>query len=138
MAAKPHPHGFLRRLRPLVAMAVLDLLPACTRLSAQDDLPAVIAEAGAASRAELARVVSEALDGAPVMLAEDALVHADRLVIERARSRDPAGRTLDGRIVEPPERFRLVRSGAQCVLIRERDGARFALRGIRCVRVTDR
>lgn len=126
------------RLRPLAAIVLLDLLPACTRLSAQDELPAVIAEAGAASRDELARTLRDALGGAPVMLADDALVHVDRLVIERARSGDPAGRILDGRVVEPPERFRLVLSGARCVLIRERDGARFPLRATRCVRMTDR
>jgi hypothetical protein len=116
----------------------LHVLWGCTTLSAQDDVPAVITGADAASRAQLQRTVSEALGGAPVTLADDALEHDDRLIVERARLLDPAGRRVDGRALEAPERFRLALSGSSCVLIREADGARFALRATRCRAQTDR
>jgi len=118
--------------RLLFGVAVLDVLFACTTLSAQDDVPALIVAPDAASREELSRVVSAALGGAPVTLADDALVHDDRLVIERARVLDPAGRRIDGRSVEPPEQFRLVISGSRCLLIREADGSRLPLDATRC------
>jgi hypothetical protein len=76
--------------------------------------------------------VSGALNGAPVTLADDALVHDDTLVVERAPHRDASGRPLDGRETGRPEHFRLVRNDTRCVLIRERTGRRWTLASATC------
>jgi hypothetical protein len=99
--------------------------------SAQD-APAVVANPGPDTRAELRRVVSEALNRASVTLAEDALVHETTLTVERARARDAEGRPLDGRERGRPEHFRLVKSGESCVLVQESTGRRFPLSGVTC------
>jgi hypothetical protein len=105
---------------------------ACPARPESPDVPAVLAGATAESRRELARVVSDALNGAPVTLADDALVREDTLVVERAARRDPEGRPLDGRETGRPERFRLVRSGSRCVLVHETTGRRFTLSAATC------
>jgi len=94
--------------------------------------PAVLVQPTAASRAELARVVSRAMNGAPVTLADDALTADGTLVVERAERRDASGRPLTGRDSGRPEHFRLVKDGARCVLIQERTGQRFTLESTRC------
>ena len=85
-----------------------------------------------ASREELARVVSAALHGAPVTLADDALTKESVLIIERAGIRDAHGVRIDGRVMEKPEEFRLVKSGSQCVLIHRRAGERHTLTHATC------
>ena len=52
--------------------------------------------------------------------------------LERARQSDPSGLPAQGRERGMPERFRLVKSGADCVLIHERTGQRFTLRDTTC------
>ena len=102
---------------------VLLLLAAC--VSAQADVPAIIDQPTQESRAELARAVSRALDGARVALADDALTHDSLLVIEKAQ--------LLGRDLDRPERFRLVRTGTQCALVHERTGRRTTLASATCL-----
>jgi len=87
--------------------------------SADRDVPALIRDPTPESHAELARVVSEWLGGAPVTLAADALADESRLIIERREPRDAQGRPLSGRSYERPERFRLVLRGKRCFLVRE-------------------
>ena len=84
------------------------------------------------SRAALSRAVSEALNGAKVKLAADALTKTDVLIIEREQALDPAGHPLNGRERETPEQFQLVKSGDQCVLIHRRTERRFTLAGVAC------
>jgi hypothetical protein len=95
-------------------------------------VPAVITNPGPKSRAELARVVSRALHGAPLTLAEDALTRESTLIIERARTHGPDGTALLGRDPGRPQRFRLVKRGARCELVHEGSGRRFLLSSARC------
>jgi hypothetical protein len=107
-------------------------LAACLVRSTPPDVPAVLTGPTAESRAELVRVVSHALNGVPVTLADDALTVESSLIVERTRRRDPQGRPLDGRETGRPERFRLVRSGSRCVLIHEGTERRFTLASADC------
>lgn len=107
-------------------------LAACLARPAPRDVPAVLTNPTAESRAELARVVSRALDRAAVTLADDALTRDDTLLVDRAIRRDAQGVPLDGRATGRPERFRLVRSGVQCVLVHERTGRRWPLSAATC------
>ena len=108
------------------------VLAACVSSASRSDEPAVITAPTPASREELARVVSAALHGAPVTLADDALTKENLLFIERARIRDANGVPIDGRAREQPEQFQLVKSGSQCVLIHRRTGERHALTHTTC------
>jgi hypothetical protein len=97
------------------------------------DPPAVIVNPSDASRMELARVVREALHGAPVTLADDALTASNTLVIEHANPRDASGLPLDGRSLYRPERFELFAHKSRCVLLQSRTGLRWTLRHTACV-----
>ena len=105
---------------------------ACRTVAAPRDAPAVIVDPTAESRAALARAVGAALNGAQVSLADDALTGRSTLAIERVRRRDASGLPLNGRELGRPELFRLVKSGAECVLVHERSGRRFALADTAC------
>src|SRR6266403_4805783 len=118
-------------LRGVVAGSVL-LLTACEAFSAQPDIAAVIVHPTAASRAELSRAVSLALQGAPVTLADDALTRDSLLIIEPRHPRDANGLPLNGRERGKPEQFRLVKSGARCVLIHYSTGKRRVLKSTAC------
>jgi hypothetical protein len=114
----------------LLAAAAL-ATAACGSLTAQDS-PGVIVSPSAATRAELARVVSSAMNGQPVTLADDALTRESTLTIERRTPPGEQGRAATGRTVEEPVRFRLVVRENGCVLVREADGRAFPLEGVRC------
>jgi hypothetical protein len=83
-------------------------------------------------RAELVRVVREALHRPQVTLADDALTREGVLIIERARVRGPDGTPALGRDTGRPERFRLVKIGLRCELVHERSGRRFPLSQATC------
>jgi hypothetical protein len=115
--------------------AALLSLAACKTAPIRQELPAVIAGNSSRSRAEIAAAVSSALNGVPVTLADDALTRESTLILERARHRDASGVPAQGRETGMPERFRLVKSGADCVLVHESSGRRFTLRETTCAPV---
>jgi hypothetical protein len=121
-------------MAPTTAPAVVALLVllACHGRPGPRDVPAVITEPTAESRAELRRVVSGALHGAPVTIADDALVGESTLVVERVQARDASGVPLSGRERGRPERFRLVKNASACVLVHEGSGRRFTLGAATC------
>lgn len=116
----------------VVALASFLLPVACTTLSAQQDVPALITNPSEQSRAELLRVVSGALNGAAVAIADDALTRESVLTIEQRPPRELEGRPLTGRVLGMPEQFRLVINGARCALLHQSDGMRFELTATRC------
>jgi hypothetical protein len=115
----------------LFALILGASLAACGSL--HGERPAVIAAPSASERAELARAVTLAFDGAPVTLADDAFTRDSVLSVERRTPAGPQGRAATGRTLDEPARLRLVLDGARCELVREVDGRRFPLRGVRCV-----
>ena len=125
-------------------LAVVLLVSGCaTRERALDppteaDPPALLVAPSAETRHELAHAVSEALNGASVHVADDALTTESHLIITRAERRDAAGRLLLGRSTETPERFDLVKHGDACILVQERTARRWPLKSARCIRATDR
>ncbi len=107
-------------------------LAACATVPPTRDVPAVITSPTPKSSAELVRVVREALHGAPVLVADDALTRESTLIIERAPARAPDGTPLSGRDLDRPHHFHLVKNGTRCVLVQERSGRRFALTDATC------
>jgi hypothetical protein len=112
---------------------VLGSLPCIAAWPDSSDPPGVIVSPSDASRTELARVVREALHGAPVTLADDALTTSNTLIIEHANPRDAQGLPLDGRSLYRPERFELFARKSRCVLVQSRTGRRWTLRHTACV-----
>ncbi len=92
--------------------------------AAEEGVPAVIVDPTPGSRAALLQAVTDLLDGAQPLLADDALTRESTLLIER--------RHLEGRDRGTPEHFRLLRIGAQCVLVRESTGQRSVLVETKC------
>jgi hypothetical protein len=92
-------------------------LPACRAWPADAAVAAIVIHPTAASRAALERAVSQSFHGAPIRLADDALTRDSLLVVGRAQARDVRGLPLNGRELEHPQHFRLLRRGSQCVLL---------------------
>lgn len=105
---------------------------ACAPRTAQPDTPAVLTAPTDATRAELLRVVSGAMNGAPLTLAADALTTDDTLIVERAARRDAREMNLGGREMGKPAHFRLVKHGSACVLIHVESGRRWTLDSATC------
>jgi hypothetical protein len=116
----------------VLTMAGMLSLAACATTSGRRDLPAVLTNPTAESRAALARAVSGALNGAPITIADDALTRDSALIIERPQPRTADGVPLSGRERGRPEHFRLVKNGSRCVLVHERTGKRWTLKAATC------
>jgi len=123
----------VRAASGLVSIAALGLVLACGTLRGQSPVPALLLSPSAPTRAELGRVINEALH-VPVRLADDALVHDSVLIVDRTVARDSAGIPLEGRGRGKPEHFQLVMQGSSCVLIQDRTGKSWVLRSATCVR----
>ena len=122
-------------MRRLLIACALASVGACKTAPIRQDAPAVILEPSPRSREELAGAMSAALNGVTVTLADDALTRESTLVLERAKHRDASGLPVQGREMGMPERFRLVKSGTECVLVHEGTGRRFTLRETTCAPV---
>ncbi len=105
---------------------------ACQSFAVDDGVPARIVAPTDASRAALQAAVDQALH-TRVTLADSALTTSSVLTIERKIPRSIDGQDAYGRTMEPPIRFELHKSGADCLLVDTRDGSRLVLRDTECV-----
>lgn len=115
----------------MILASTLALFGCLVRL-APPDVPAVLTNPTGRTHAELARAVSRAMNGTPVTIADSALTSDDVLIVDRVVRRDARGVELNGRETGRPEHFRLVKSGARCVLVHERTGWRWTLKSATC------
>ena len=93
--------------------------------------PAAIMESTPAGRTDIQQAVAAAL-GKDVLIAADALTKSSLLIVERHIPRTMEGRIASGRMLDPPETFRLVLEGGQCVLVHDRTGDSYLLENARC------
>ncbi|MBC3931192.1 hypothetical protein [Undibacterium curvum] len=107
-------------------------LSACQLTGAAGLQPAVLTQPEGASAQELRRVIAELSGFSSVMLAEDDLTRSSELVIERRHQYRPNGDLIQGRDLEPPQRFRLLQGGAQCWLLHLNSGQQRLLQGLSC------
>lgn len=101
--------------------------------SLQGNVPAIIVNPTAESRAELHQAVSNMLSGADVTLADEALTNSSVLTIERKRIGSLESPPLSGRDLGTPERFHLLLTGTGCVLVHESDESTVSLTETDCV-----
>lgn len=104
----------------------------CQTMNASADVPAVITEPDEASHAAIKAALAASFGGQDVLIADDALTQTSLLTIERGPHRTINNPSPDGRILTEPFRFRLVRSGQDCVLIDLRDDSRQVLANTSC------
>lgn len=116
----------------LVFVLALVTLPATPAWAEPWGAPAVITHPTAASHADLERAVSLAFHGMHVRLADDALTREDLLIVARAQARDSRGLPLNGREIERPQHFRLLRRRSQCVLVHVESGRARVLKHTTC------
>lgn len=96
-------------------------------LQNDSDLPATLVDTTAQTRSELNQVVSLALLGVDVTLADDALTKTSLLVIERRKPQNISSDRIMGRDLSTPDQFRLVTNGGQCILVHQKNGKRYLL-----------
>lgn len=116
-----------------VILGTLLLITACNTPSRAEDVPAVIVEPNEEGRAELLSAVSGMLNDRPINLADSALTSSSLLTIERKQHRSLQGQPATGRLMESPERFRLVQHEDECILIHLDSGTRTTLENVTCV-----
>ena len=113
-------------------MAAL-MFSGCQTIDAAADVPALINEPDDASRAALRDTISSIFGGRDILLADDALTKTSLLLIERNVRGSMNAPPATGRVLEEPIRFRLVKSGEDCVLVDLRDESRHVLADTDCV-----
>jgi hypothetical protein len=113
-------------------IALVGILFCAALLAGCQDRPARIVDPTDASRAALQRVVSIALNGANVTLADDALTKSSLLTIEPKVYRDAQGERVMGRETRTPIHFRLIKQGEQCLLVLQNNGAKWPLTDTTC------
>ena len=121
-----------RALNPKALMVGLVFaLVGCQTLATDGDVAARITKPTDASRAALQNAVNQALD-ANVTLASDALTDTSVLTIERNPPRSMENLPAQGRNMDRPMQFRLVRNGGDCILIYTYDDSRRKLANTSC------
>ena len=116
--------------KALVAAALF--LASCASAPDPIDEPARIVEPDENSRAALRATLHEAL-GVSVTVSDAALTDSSLLVIENQPPATMENPVPQGRIMDLPIQFRLVRNGDDCILINRQDEKRYLLRDTRCV-----
>ncbi len=112
----------------LVAASLV--LGACETLPPRKGAPAILSNPSAQTTAELNEVISKALHGARVTIAQDALTTESGLIIERAFNQ------MAGRRMDRPDHFTLSLSGHQCILTHEETDTHYALKHAKCTPVS--
>lgn len=101
-------------------------------MSNKNDAPAYVVNPTKESRTELKKAISKALNGIPVILADDALTKSSLLIIERRQHKDPQGNPIEMPKEERPRQFRLVKNKDRCILIDQSNGSRMELKQTIC------
>jgi hypothetical protein len=119
------------KARNLIAASLALTALGCQTQGGYIDNPARIINPDDASRAALRDVVNTAF-GTNVTLAENALTDSSLLTIERSPRPTIENPNPLGRNMEMPFQLRLYINGADCVLVDQRDSARYTLANTSC------
>ena len=109
------------------------IVAACSSPEVSLDVAALRVNVDARSTAELRNVISSALDGVNVTIADDALTRESTLIIERGMSRSVDRGPELGRNLGRPNHFRLILDARQCFLVHEETGLRWMLGDTECM-----
>lgn len=114
--------------KALILTAITAVMTSACEPEASEDKrePAVLSETSPSIRAEITQVVSKALGGRNVLIADNSLMTTDRLIIEQ-RNAVHNGMTVMTREDPLPDHFRLMMSGKSCMLVHEQTGEVYPL-----------
>jgi len=123
-------------LKIIAASFAVLLQTGCASTKPKDSLQsAVLIQPSAASTGVLNAIISRALNGARVSVAQDAFTQSSELQIERM-AQDPASMPgLNGRLMGLPEahRFSLKKNNeGNCYLVYQKTGNEYPLDGVKC------
>ncbi len=119
------------RARSLIAASLALTALGCQIYGSYFDKPARIVNPDDASRAALQDVVNTAF-GTNVTLADNALTDSSLLTIERSPRPTMENPSPLGRNMEMPFQLRLYINGTDCVLVDQRESARYTLADTSC------
>lgn len=119
------------KARNLIAASLALTTLGCQTFGSNVDTPARIVNPDDASRAALQDAVNTAF-GTNVTLADDALTDSSLLTIERNPRPTIDNPNPQGRNMEMPFQLRLFINGTDCVLVDQRDNARYILANTSC------
>ena len=119
------------KARNLIAASLALTTLGCQTFGSSVDTPARIVKPDDASRAALQEAVNTAF-GTNVTLADDALTDSSLLTIERNPRPTIDNPNPQGRNMEMPFQLRLFINGTDCVLVDQRDNARYILANTSC------
>jgi hypothetical protein len=111
---------------------LLMVITGCRTLAGAADMPALITDPDASSRAALQATLSGLFGGIKIRLADDALTRSSMLTLATGANSALVDPAASGRVVTEPYRFRLVRNGDDCILIDLRDNSRHLLANVTC------
>ena len=114
----------MRYISALILFCIAFSMSTCKVSAKRADVPAHVSSPTQESRAELLRVVAEALNGSKVTIADNALTNDSLLIIEPKH--------LTGRDLRRPVHFRLMLNGSDCVLVHEGTETRTILAQTQC------
>ena len=114
----------MRQLSKLSIFGVLLALCACKTDAVRAEVPAHVVDPTPEGHAELVQVVSNALGGRSVTIAEDALTQGSMLII--------GPKYLTGRDLGKPEQFQLLLNGSECFLVHLGSDTLYALTKVIC------
>ena len=120
-----------RRLWAWIPVAAT--LAACSGNRVNPDVAALRINPDAGSKNEIENVVSSALNGVDIMIADDALTRESVLIIERGMRRRIDGPPELGRDLGRPAHFQLVVDARRCFLVHEETGLRWMLNATECI-----
>jgi hypothetical protein len=119
------------KARNLIAVSLALTASACQTYGSNVDIPAHIVNPDNASRAALQDAVNTAF-GTNVTLADNALTESSLLTIERSPRPTIDNPSPQGRNMEMPFQLRLFINGTDCVLVDQRNRARYILANTSC------
>lgn len=93
---------------------------------------ALLIQTSESIRQEITLAVTDLLKGKPVTLAPDAFMKTSRLLIERKAHLDKQGLPIQGRSLEIPEAFILVKQGKTCLIKHEKSQQVITLSNVKC------
>lgn len=103
----------------LSAVVMSAVVTACTTPAEPLETPALLTATTQACRAQIEYAIGRWM-GAPVTLGTMAFSSESHIMIEHKQARDASGRVLDGRLLDKPEAFHLVRAGGKCIVVNVR------------------
>ena len=119
------------KARNLIAASLALMAIGCQTYGSNVDMPARIVNPDNASRAALQDAVNTAF-GTNVTLADNALTESSLLTIERSPRPTIDNPNPQGRNMEMPFQLRLFINGTDCVLVDQRNRARYILANTSC------